>query len=230
MANIFISYRSVEPDAGLAQTLYRALTQTGHDAFLAAESIQFGEDWSDRVDEELERCDYFVLLLSAQAAESDMVREEVRRSRELRQRRERAGEKKCPVILPVRVQFPRSAPLGYALRSYLEPLQQLNWESVEDTPGIVQQIFGAIQSGQLENTQANDVITPKPTLKPVSNARRDRYGKRLAIKQEELATVDAQLEETSSLVDERKLEVRAERLLGEIEELEQKLNALSANS
>ncbi|MGF1536767.1 MAG: TIR domain-containing protein [Elainellaceae cyanobacterium] len=230
MASIFICYRSVEPDTGLAKALYQALTQAGHDAFLAAESIQFGEDWSDRVDEGLERCDYFVLLLSAQAAESNMVREEVRRSRELRRQRERAGEPVRPVILPVRVQFPRSEPLGYALRSYLEPLQQLSWESGEDTPGIVQRILEAVQGGQLEQSQPKDAISPQPTPKPVSNARRDLYSKRLAVKQEELATVDAHLEETSSLVDEKKLEVRAERLLGEIEAIEQKLNALGADN
>ncbi|MGB3616363.1 MAG: hypothetical protein WBA10_21405 [Elainellaceae cyanobacterium] len=60
----------------------------------------------------------------------------------------------------------------------------------------------------------------------MSRTRRDRYSKRFAAKQEELAIIDAQIEETSDLMKEKKLEARAERLLDDIEELEKKLKEL----
>ena len=86
-SRIFISYRSRPPDSDLAQAFYQVLTTAGHEVFMAAASIQLGDNWSSRIDQALETCDYFVLLLSAQSAASEMVTEEVRRARELRDTR-----------------------------------------------------------------------------------------------------------------------------------------------
>ncbi len=58
-AKVFISYRTKDPDLSLAQEFYRALRVAGHEVFLAGESIRLGEDWSERIDQELEQCDYF---------------------------------------------------------------------------------------------------------------------------------------------------------------------------
>ncbi|MEQ8959015.1 MAG: trypsin-like peptidase domain-containing protein, partial [Coleofasciculus sp. C2-GNP5-27] len=83
-AKIFISYRSRDPDLSLAQQFYEALKTAGHEPFMAGASIRLGENWAERIDQELEQCDYFLLLLSSQSATSEMVTEEVRRARELR--------------------------------------------------------------------------------------------------------------------------------------------------
>jgi hypothetical protein len=53
-ARVFISYRSKEPDIGLAQQFYDALKAAGHSVFLASESIRLGDTWSQRVDAALE--------------------------------------------------------------------------------------------------------------------------------------------------------------------------------
>src|SRR5919199_1243081 len=124
-ARVFISYRSQDPDLTLAQQFYEGLQAAGHEAFMAGESIRLGENWPVRIDRELERCDYFLLLLSEKSATSEMVTEEVRRARELRARR---SEHK-PIILPIRVNFPINSPLNYDLRGYLQRIQQREWKS-----------------------------------------------------------------------------------------------------
>ncbi|MDX2215666.1 MAG: toll/interleukin-1 receptor domain-containing protein [Oculatellaceae cyanobacterium bins.114] len=120
-----MSYRSQEPDQGLAQQFYDALKTAGHEAFMAGESIRLGENWAERVDAELEQCDFFLLLLSEQSAVSEMVTEEVRRAKQLRDSR---GDRR-PVMLPIRLSFPMNSPLNYDLRGYLQRIQQREWRS-----------------------------------------------------------------------------------------------------
>jgi AAA-like domain/TIR domain len=139
---VFISYRTKDPDLSLAQEFYEALKAAGHHIFLAGESIRLGEDWSERIDQELERCDYFLLLLSPQSATSEMVTEEVRRAKQLHDTR---SERK-PIILPIRVNFPINEPLNYDLRGYLQRIQQREWRSPADTPVILQEILSVMAS------------------------------------------------------------------------------------
>ncbi|MGG6265101.1 AAA-like domain-containing protein [Leptolyngbya sp. AN03gr2] len=134
---IFISYRSQDPDRSLAAEFQRSLIESGHTAFMAGESIRLGENWSDRIDTELQQCDYLLLLLSPQSAVSEMVTEEVRRARELRDTR----DEKRPILLPIRVNFPFDSPLNYDLRGYLQRIQQREWKSELDTTKILQEVL-----------------------------------------------------------------------------------------
>lgn len=143
-ARVFISYRSQDPDLSLAQHFYEAIKAAGHEVFMAGESIRLGENWPQRIDEELERCDYFVLLLSPQSATSEMVTEEVRRAKQLQDLR---PEHK-PVILPIRVNFPLSSPLNYDLRGYLSQIQQREWKSPGDTSKILPEILSLLAGSQ----------------------------------------------------------------------------------
>jgi serine/threonine-protein kinase len=143
-ARVFISYRSQDPDLTLAQQFYEGLKAAGHEAFMAGESIRLGENWPERIDRELEQCDYFLLLLSEKSATSEMVTEEVRRARELRDRR---SEHK-PIILPIRVNFPIDSPLNYDLRGYLQRIQQREWKSPADTSVILQEVLRLLSSGE----------------------------------------------------------------------------------
>ncbi|MEM9121036.1 MAG: caspase family protein [Cyanobacteria bacterium P01_F01_bin.56] len=54
-AQVFISYRSHPPDSELAEEFYQALKAAGHEVFMAAESIRLGDDWSRRIDQNLEQ-------------------------------------------------------------------------------------------------------------------------------------------------------------------------------
>jgi class 3 adenylate cyclase len=143
-ARIFISYRAQDPDLSLAQMFYEQLSAAGHQVFMAGQSIRLGEGWPQRIEEELERCDYFLLLLSAKSATSEMVTEEVRRVRELR---ERHPDSK-PVILPVRLDFAMDSPLNYNLRGYLDSIQQREWRSPDDTPVIVREVLIILEGGE----------------------------------------------------------------------------------
>lgn len=106
---VFVSYRDRSPDKDLAQTFYETFLAAGYGAFMAAESIQLGEAWRDKISAELQQCDYFLLLLSPLSATSEMVTEEVKRARALRDQR----ADRRPLILPIRVQFPLNDPLNY---------------------------------------------------------------------------------------------------------------------
>ncbi|MBW4579959.1 MAG: AAA-like domain-containing protein [Tildeniella nuda ZEHNDER 1965/U140] len=143
-ARVFISYRSKEPDSGLAQQFYESLQAAGHHVFLAGESIRLGENWSQRIDDALEQCDFFLLLLSPQSAVSEMVTEEVRRAKQLRDTR----EDHRPGILPIRVNFPFTSPLNYDLRGYLQRIQQREWMTDADTPIILQEVLSLVGSSQ----------------------------------------------------------------------------------
>lgn len=110
---------------------------------MAGESIRLGENWAQRVDEELERADYFLLLLSPKSATSEMVTEEVRRAKELRDRHPNHK----PVILPIRVNFPWDSPLNYDLRGYLNRIQQREWKTEADTTKILQEILTLLAAG-----------------------------------------------------------------------------------
>ncbi len=138
---VFISYRSQEPDVSLAQVFHDQLQAAGHEPFMAAESIDWGENWVNRIDQELKCCDYFLLLLSERSATSDMVAGEVRTARRLR---DQLGK---PVILPVRVNLPLDDPLNYELRSVLQTIQQKSWQGPEDTAALVQDFLALIEAG-----------------------------------------------------------------------------------
>lgn len=158
---VLISYRSQPPDSELAEELYQALKAAGHEIFLAAESVRLGDSWSQRVDRELEQCDYFVLLLSPKSATSEMVTEEVRRAKELRDTRN-VGK---PGILPIRVDFPLSSPLNYDLQGYLNRIQQREWQSDEDTAQILHEILTIL--GDCE-TPPNEDITSEMMVEPLT--------------------------------------------------------------
>ena len=154
---VFISYRSQAPDNQLAQAFHDHLKAAGHEPFMAAESIRLGDNWSQRIDQALAQCDYFLLLLSPQSATSEMVTEEVRRAKALRDTRE-SGK---PLILPIRVNIPMSLPLNYDLGGYLNRIQQAEWRSPDDTPRILQEILAILAGGKR--------LQPRPKAEPPQN-------------------------------------------------------------
>ncbi len=138
--HVFISYRAKHPDLDIAQQFYQALLAAGCSAFMAGESIQLGANWAQRIESELKRCDYLLLLLSEQSASSEMVTEEVKRAKELQDIR----EDNKPFILPIRINFPLNAPLTYTLQGYLERIQQRAWKSESDTSTLIQEVLEVI--------------------------------------------------------------------------------------
>ncbi len=167
---VFISYRHQEPETALAEQFFQRLQAAGHQPFMAAESIQLGEGWGQRIDAELHACDFFLLLISAQSASSEMVLEEVRTVKQLHDSR----SDRRPVILPIRVNFPLEAPLNYELRGYLHRLQQRFWRSPADTAELVQEVTDLLanpaaeieRSSALEPSSIPSTGGSQPTVPP----------------------------------------------------------------
>jgi len=109
---------------------------------MAGEDLRLGQDWVQRIEQELQRCDY-LLLLSEPAMHSEMVAEEVRRARELSAQHP-AGK---PILLPIRVGLSLDTPLVYPLQAHLERIQQRCWRSPADTATLLREVLDILSTG-----------------------------------------------------------------------------------
>ena len=140
-ARIFISYkRDVKPDDPLALRLYEALR--GRCAVFIDRTMLVGTAWAERIQAELEACDYLIPLLSEHSVHSEMVEAEIHTAQRLAKTR---GGK--PKILPVRVAY--TEPLEYPLSAYLGPLNWTVWNGEDDTEPLIRDLLAAIDGGEL---------------------------------------------------------------------------------
>ncbi len=155
-ARIFLSYkRNVAPDQKLALELNQALSEK-HEVFIDQE-MAVGTRWAERIEAELGRCDYLIILLSEQSVLSEMVKAEIETSHRLA-----AKNNGRPGILPVRVAY--EAPYPYPLSFYLNALNWTNWSEEQDTPRLLLELNAAIQSGTFSKPKS----ASGPTSKPIS--------------------------------------------------------------
>jgi AAA-like domain/TIR domain len=131
----FISYTHVEPDNALALFLAEGLKRAQHEVFIDT-MIGVGKDWSNEITSRIEWCDYLVVLLSKNVLNSEMVHAEVRLAFQRLKRTNAA-----PIILPIRVR--NEDELGYALGAYLNPLQQVSWNTQADSEMILRKLLEA---------------------------------------------------------------------------------------
>jgi AAA-like domain/TIR domain len=137
-AAVFISYkRRTVVDEPLARQIFGALAQAGHRPFID-QTLQVGVDWAREIEQQITTSDYFIILLSTDAVQSEMVAREV----ELAQRAARNGRAR---MLPVRVAF--DEPLPYQLSHLLDHLQYAVWHTDVDTTPLIAQLLTAV-SGQ----------------------------------------------------------------------------------
>jgi len=167
---VFISYkRNVEPDEPLALRLYEALRE--HCDVFIDQTMLVGTAWAERIQAELETCDYLIPLLSEHAVHSEMVEAEIRTAHRLG----KAGEGK-PGILPIRVAY--TEPFEYPLSAYLDPLNWAIWESEADTESLIEELLTAIAGGELSitdeakseivrPTEPVDLPRPRPSADPI---------------------------------------------------------------
>ncbi|EKQ66614.1 hypothetical protein OsccyDRAFT_4402 [Leptolyngbyaceae cyanobacterium JSC-12] len=147
--HVFISCRYQEPDASLAKQLCEAIAAAGHRACMTAPSHE--TDWLLQLESNLRQCDYFLVLLSPQAAVSEMVLEELQHAKKLsRDHRDRPL-----TILPIWVNCPLNLRLTHDLQTFLQDLPCYEWHSPTDTPPLIQVIHHRLNG------------TPSPPL-PVS--------------------------------------------------------------
>lgn len=135
--HIFLSYkRNMQPDQQAVDWLVESLPAQGYTVFIDR-TIRMGENWLERIDEELTRSDFLVILLSAASADSDMVRSEIQQAYELRKKN---GH---PQVLPIRVAYDDLLP--YAISAFLNPLQYIVWNHAGDNERMVRELIQAMQ-------------------------------------------------------------------------------------
>jgi transcriptional regulator with XRE-family HTH domain len=137
---VFVSYRSAEPDRELGVQLEAALSAIGHTVFTTENSIRLGDNWFDRINFFLQECDYLLLLLPPTGTQSELLTYQVQQAKELQDSR----PDKKPIILPIRVGFPLSAPLNHDLRGYLYRIKQREWQTPADTPIIIKEVLNLL--------------------------------------------------------------------------------------
>jgi AAA-like domain/TIR domain len=157
-ARIFISYSTQEPDCRLAGEFYNDLKSYGHYAFLADKSINGGEDWRQRVDQEIGQCDLFLLLLSSHSAISNMVSVEVKRAKRFQGQND--GR---PTIFPILVNFQINSSL-IDLEGALNGIQLREWNSSTDTIVLLNELLKLLASGVVSSP-----MQPKTTPRFLEN-------------------------------------------------------------
>jgi hypothetical protein len=133
---IFISDRSQNLEPNSIEQLRSALQEADQEGII-------GEDWLQRSDEELNKYDCFLLLISSHSAdESDIIIEELQRARRLRESR---SDKKL-VILLIHANSCMSLPLNHPLHQKLQGISQLEWRSPSELPTLVKEIMKCLKA------------------------------------------------------------------------------------
>jgi hypothetical protein len=157
--NVLINYYQHEQDSNLAQQLQEAIALAGHHVRTIAigkvpSSLPDADTaWLSQIDQALECCNYLILLLSPQAAMSEIVIEQLRKAKD----RQNTLLNSPPIILPIRVNCPATLPFNHDLRNYLLGTCQREWKSAGDTPIIIQEILNFL-SNNVEWTGQRDAI------------------------------------------------------------------------
>ena len=138
---IFLSYkRGVQPDEALALYVSEVLGKQ-HDVFID-QVMPVGTAWRERIQAELESCDFLIPLLSQHSAHSEMVEYEISAAHHLG--RSRGGK---PAILPVRLAY--SEPFEYPLSAYLNHLNWALWQNEQGSQALANELLTAMAGGQL---------------------------------------------------------------------------------
>lgn len=155
--DFFISYTRHDDALGpLANDLYEKLTEASHTVFLDTQ-MPPGKKWGPEVENALQTCKVFVILLTEISMTREMVIEEVKRIKS----REQNG--KGPIILPVRVNF--NGELPYKLGAYLNPITTHSWATEADTNILLETLRTNLknpETPQPANPQLSDSVKSPP--------------------------------------------------------------------
>ncbi|MBW4522206.1 MAG: AAA-like domain-containing protein [Scytolyngbya sp. HA4215-MV1] len=169
---VFISYRNQEPDRTLAKLFYEAINITGHQATLTDfnssvhQPTSPSNPWFSKIKTHLQKCHYFLLLLSPQAAVSEMVIEELRQTWELHE----TDQTEKPIILPIQVNWQPHLSLNHDLQNYLQNTHSLVWHSPADTPTLLKAILDCINGSQVWDKVATVGEAPQDTAAATSTS------------------------------------------------------------
>lgn len=129
-ASLLISYHDSNLD--VAQQLCSHLQTTDQTVFMIGQDVRQSNHWFQRFTNALEQCDCYVLLLSPEAAMSEMITEEVC------QVRKQFNVRNRPRIVPIHIG--QMVSVNSDLSDYLTELPSWRWRSPADLPAIVEAI------------------------------------------------------------------------------------------
>jgi serine/threonine-protein kinase len=153
-AKVLMSYHNSNFD--VAQQLCSQLQAVGQTVFMAGEAVRKSTHWFQQFTDALDRCDCYVLLLSPQAALSEMMTEEVR------QVRERYDAHDRPRIVPIHMG--QVALVNSDLSDHLTRLQAWEWRSPADLPALVETIQNPPTETDLPVILFSEHLSTEPEL------------------------------------------------------------------
>lgn len=134
-ANIYISYTSgAELDQAIARQLAEALGKQHYVFF--DQMITIGKSWADRLDSELHKADFLIVLLSRESTQSDFVATELATAHHL------SAEQGRPTIIPVRLDYTEEFPERFG--ALLNHIRWFSWQSPDDTPRLIEELLRTI--------------------------------------------------------------------------------------
>ena len=136
MAEVFISYKHIEPDKSLAAALADAI-RSRHRVFIDTQ-IPLGKEWGDVIQDNLGGADFLTALVSQESAKSPMVLAEIEEAHRLNVTNRRPG------IIPIRLKF--DGQLRYPLSAYVNRFQQCTWNGPTDTLRVTELVLKAIEA------------------------------------------------------------------------------------
>lgn len=166
VARLFISYkRYTNSDTELALYLHQVLTAKGYEIFLDS-TLRTGTARLEEIDYQIRTAHFFIVLLSRESADSEMVQAEVQRAYNYHK------QQGHPHLLPIRLAY--SDLLPYSIDTFLDPFQYVLWQNKADNEQVVREILAAIY-GQLPRRipllagPPSDIINLSEDGRPFSN-------------------------------------------------------------
>ena len=144
---VFISYKHAPDDASFAQHIADVLGRD-HDVFVDTR-LRPGDTWAKVIERDLRSSDFLIVLVSAAAAASEAVEEEVAIAHRLHKQ---YGQ---PRIIPIRLRF--DGALGYSLGLYLNRFQYAFWNGPSDSDRVIEAIVETMARGGSEDPSSEDI-------------------------------------------------------------------------
>ncbi len=152
---IFISYTRRDSRVNkFAHEINKRLLTEGYEVFIDTE-LKVGQDWAIEIYNQIDLCDFFIVFLSEESMNSEMVQGEVRRAYF------KYKDTNKPIILPVRMNYFDN--LGYEMDSYLSRIHYAKWETEDDSPKVIMQILGAMKGENLIEMSIQKNVTDYDT-------------------------------------------------------------------
>lgn len=195
-ARIFIAYKRGADDK-LALEMFKYLSRLGHHIFIDRLMV-IGTAWAERIEEEVRKADYLIVLLSASSVNSEMIRYEIELAHRL------SKENGRPLTLPVRLNYRK--PFNYPLNAYLDHINWALWDGEHDTSRVLREIARVVSG---EESLEEQIAAQSPVQTQTSEETSSVPRPFPAAQPTRLETPEAIMDPQSKFYIERKTDISA---------------------